>query len=167
MSRPETPFQTNDFLPVAELLNKIWEKLSLIEKNQAVMKDKLLLLDNENRKRVEDIEKLAKHCYILKLTHGRLVACFRSLGALARDSVNPTVHVKFLVTHSGDGTSTTRTLLVVENEPWRVFCFSRRLAAISRECPSTPETGDRPSVYQDEWRADRAATREPIPLSVQ
>ena len=66
MSRPETPFQINDSPPVAELLNKIWEKLNLMENNQEVMKDKLLLLDNENRKRVEDIEKLAKHCHMLE-----------------------------------------------------------------------------------------------------
>ena len=66
MSRPETPFQISDSLPVAELLNKIWEKLNLMENNQEVMKDKLLLLDNENRKRVEDIKKLAKHCHMLE-----------------------------------------------------------------------------------------------------
>ena len=45
ISRPETPFKINDSLPVAELLNKIWEKLNLMENNQEVMKDKLLLLD--------------------------------------------------------------------------------------------------------------------------
>ena len=43
----------------------------------------------------------------LALTHIRSVASFGSLGALARDSDKPTVHVKFLVTRSGDGTSTT------------------------------------------------------------
>ena len=58
--------------------------------------------------------------------------------------------------------------LVAENEPWvgRVFCFSRRLAAVSREGPSTPETGNRPSMCQGEWRADHVATREPISLSL-
>ena len=35
MSRPEIPFQTNDFLPVAELLNKIWEKIKLSRKKSS------------------------------------------------------------------------------------------------------------------------------------
>ena len=46
----------------------------------------------------------------LAMTHGRSVACFGSGGALARDSDNPTVHVKFLVTRSGDVISVARNL---------------------------------------------------------
>ena len=46
----------------------------------------------------------------LTLIHRRSVACFGSLGALARYSDKPTVHVKFLATRSGGGTSTTCTL---------------------------------------------------------
>ena len=49
----------------------------------------------------------------------------------------------------------------------RVFCLSRRLEAISRQGPSTPETGNRPPMCQSKWRADRAATRVPIPLFMQ
>ena len=40
------------------------------------------------------------------------------------------------------------------------------LVAVPREGSQTPETSNRPSMYQSKWRADRAATREPISLSV-